>query len=390
MRHTPSSTSLFTPLSRARMYALLGALLSGSLPVVHAQVTPASPVAWQSCQALDDDPGTQLACFKRWAASQSSDAAPLAGGTAPSAPVSTPATALADARPSGCRDSGYSTLSRFWELQRGSDCGTLSLRGYRPVSLAITTSDSVNTQPSSPVPGYTAATAQPYKRTENRLQLSLRTKLASGWFKDGASEDSDRDSLWFGYTQRSYWQMYTSEVSGAFRNTDYEPELVYIYPQRIALAGGWTYRLSGVGLVHQSNGQDQPLHRDWDRVYVTGAAEKPLDGGGSLTVQGRLWQRVRVFSRFDANPGIENFVGRAELAGNWNLNRHNTLGVTLRHSLRSTANGSARLEWMFAPESLARTGLRYHVQLFSGYGDSLPDYNRRRNVLSVGVSLVDW
>ena len=36
------------------------------------------------------------------------------------------------------------------------------------------------------------------------------------------------------------------------------------------------------------------------------------------------------------------------------------------------------------------TGLRYHVQLFNGYGDSLLDYNKRRNVLSVGLSLVDW
>lgn len=30
------------------------------------------------------------------------------------------------------------------------------------------------------------------------------------------------------------------------------------------------------------------------------------------------------------------------------------------------------------------------VQLFSAYGDSLIDYNRRRDVLSVGLSLVDW
>jgi phospholipase A1 len=34
--------------------------------------------------------------------------------------------------------------------------------------------------------------------------------------------------------------------------------------------------------------------------------------------------------------------------------------------------------------------LRLHLQLFSGYGDSLLDYNRRRTVLSVGLSLVDW
>jgi len=46
---------------------------------------------------------------------------------------------------------------------------------------------------------------------------------------------------------------------------------------------------------------------------------------------------------------------------------------------------------MLAPASSPNyTGLRYHLQLFSGYGDSLLDYNRKRNVLSVGLSLVDW
>lgn len=36
------------------------------------------------------------------------------------------------------------------------------------------------------------------------------------------------------------------------------------------------------------------------------------------------------------------------------------------------------------------TGLRYHVQLFSDCGNSLLDYKRKRVVLSLGLSLVDW
>ena len=42
------------------------------------------------------------------------------------------------------------------------------------------------------------------------------------------------------------------------------------------------------------------------------------------------------------------------------------------------------------PSSPHSTGLRYHLQLFSGYGDSLLDYNRKRVVLSLGLGLVDW
>ena len=80
------------------------------------------------------------------------------------------------------------------------------------------------------------------------------------------------------------------------------------------------------------------------------------------------------------------------------MNPYNTLGATLRHGLTNGDSGSIRLEWLKsfgdAPPSSAnpnsRTGLRFHVQLFSGYGDSLVDFNRKRNVLSVGLSLVDW
>jgi phospholipase A1 len=34
--------------------------------------------------------------------------------------------------------------------------------------------------------------------------------------------------------------------------------------------------------------------------------------------------------------------------------------------------------------------LRLHTQLFSGYGDTLIDYNKSRTMLSVGFSLVEW
>ena len=37
-----------------------------------------------------------------------------------------------------------------------------------------------------------------------------------------------------------------------------------------------------------------------------------------------------------------------------------------------------------------KSNLRLHTQIFSGYGDSLIDYNRRRTVFSVGFSLLDF
>ena len=292
-----------------------------------------------------------------------------------------------DGKPIGCRNTQYSELSRFWELQSGTDCGTFALRGYRPVSTSFVMSGGVHPLPT---PAQAAQIPQPYKHAETKIQLSVRTKIAKGLFKTGDADADDQDSLWFGYTQQSYWQLFTAGLSRPFRSTDHEPEIIYIYPHQIALPGGWDYRLSGVGLVHQSNGQSEQLSRSWNRLYLMGAAEKVLGPESSLRLQGRIWDRLRE-SGIDENPGIENQIGRAELNATWQINKANTLGVTLRHSLRSEARGSTRIDWMMAPSGSPNyTGLRYHVQLFNGYGDSLLDYNKRRNVLSVGLSLVDW
>ena len=295
-----------------------------------------------------------------------------------------------DGKPVGCRNDKYSELSRFWELQRATDCDTFALRGYRPLTAALVASNTVNGQPTSTGLNASALTSENYQRGETKLQLSVRTKIAKGLLKNGREDDDDHDSLWVAYTQKSYWQIFNSELSRPFRTTDHEPELIYIYPHQIALPGGWNYRLSGLGLVHQSNGQSLPLSRSWNRVYLMGAAEKVLGQESSLRLQGRVWNRLRE-SGDDENPDIQNYVGRAELTGSWKINNAHTVGVTVRHSLRSEARGSATAEWLIAPGSSPNyTGLRYHVQLFSGYGDSLIDYNRRRTALSFGLSLVDW
>ena len=368
-----------------------------SAPPIELPANRPSSLGWQACQALKGDTA-QLACFQQWAQSQlPANTPPATLVTAPADPATgQPATQILllpslntdapDGKPIGCRNTQYSELSRFWELQRGTDCGNFALRGYRPISLAFVMSGGVT---SPPVNG--ALVPPNYRHAETKIQLSVRTKLAKGLFKTGDLDDSDQDSLWFGYTQQSYWQLFTPELSRPFRSTDHEPELVYIYPHQIALPGGWKYRLSGLGMVHQSNGQSDPLSRSWNRTYLMAAAEKELGPESSLRLQGRIWSRWHESAASDNNPGIENFIGRGELTGSWQINKANTLGVTLRHSLRNEGRGSTRIDWLMRPASLpSYTGLRYHVQLFSGFGDSLLDYNKRRNVLSVGVSLVDW
>jgi len=285
----------------------------------------------------------------------------------------------------GCHDRNQSELSRFWELEAGSDCGTFGIRGYRAISMAVVTADNINTRPTSGNPANVVETSQSYGVGETRLQVSVRTKLAQGLLTQASPQVLD--SLWFGYTQQSYWQLFSGDISRPFRTTDHEPELIYVYPSDYRLPAGWRMRYSGVGLVHQSNGQALPYSRSWNRLYLMAGFEQ----GDRFQLQGRIWKRLPEGE--DDNPGISDFIGRAEVSGSWNVNRANAVSATVRSSLSHSNRGSVRLEWLRAlgtdPQGTP-AGVRLHTQLFSGYGDSLLDYNNRRTVLSVGLSLVDW
>lgn len=295
-----------------------------------------------------------------------------------------------------CRGN-LSSFARYWELDSDTDCGNYNIRGYKPISLSWVHGSRVNNAPQSDndTRDVAPANAQDYENNEMRIQLSVRSKLATGllfWEAGGP-----RDSLWFAYTQQSYWQLFNSELSRPFRTTDHEPELIYIAPTPLTLPWGWRWIYTGLALNHQSNGQTLPQSRSWNRaILMTGLEKKD-----QFSVGLRLWERLgdgdgessTNINAQDDNPGIEETYGRAEVMAAWHLARGHNLVLTLRHNLRpdSERNGltSWRAEWLRPLDSQA-PGLRLHLQLFSGYGDSLIDYNYRRTVLSIGLSLVDF
>jgi phospholipase A1 len=366
----------------------LALLAVGLAPQAHAQVSD-----WLSCTTLTAAP-ERLACFDQKARQfadpvvlQSPPLVPYGPNVAAVAPAPVPSAAQrASAQPS--------EITRFWDLEHAIARNSFELRAYRPVSLSLSSGSQVNRLPSASATSVSPTDRVDYQPGELKVNLSVRTKIMSGVLRSG--DDPLRDSLWFGYTQQSYWQLFNKDISRPFRNTDHEPELVYVFPHFAALPGGWTYRMSGAGVVHQSNGQSLPLSRSWNRTYLMGAADKIADNGDRFTLQARVWRRIAEKAGKDDNPDISDFVGRGELIGRWSFDEGtgtdrtlHTLGLTVRHSLRSTNKGSLRLEYLRSIGS-ADSGLRFHAQLFSGYGENLLDYNRNRTVASVGLSLVDW
>jgi phospholipase A1 len=376
---------------RVPCFALLAAVLITASAQTQAAAdapTANAPLNWQQCQRLTGNSEARLACFDRWAQQQQQAASVAQEAPAPVALATTPPP-TPTAPDNGCRDRQYGSLSRFWELEAGTDCGTLGLRGYRPLNVSLGVATHAPATPTSPAPGRDGA-ALPYQAQDLHVGLSLRTKLAQGLLT--GSGPGKRDSLWFGYTQQSTWQIFNGGLSRPFRSTDHEPELMYVYPTAWSLPGGWNLRYAGLGLNHQSNGQSLPLSRSWNRLYLMAGAD--LDDRYVITA--RIWKRIsengstRISPARDDNPDIADYIGRAEIKGAWNFDRNNQFGVTLRNNLRASGKGSIRLEWLKTIGDPAHSNLRFHTQLFYGYGDTLLDYNVKRTVLTLGLSLVDF
>ncbi|WEN14389.1 phospholipase A [Rhodanobacter sp. AS-Z3] len=269
-----------------------------------------------------------------------------------------------------------SLLDSRWELSPESKLGTFNLRGYQPVYVmpAFLTSNQ-NNRPHSPNPDNTVAGAGEHlENIESKFQLSLKAKVWQGVF-------GDKGDLWVGYTQSSHWQLFNSAQSRPFRETNYEPEAMLVFDTHYH-AFGWTGRLLGLGVDHQSNGRGNPLSRGWNRVIANVGFERE-----GWTVMLRPWWRIPEPRKDDDNPDISNYMGRGEvqIVHEWHGQE---FGMMLRHSLRGgdRNHGAARFSWSFPVAG----NLRGYMEVFKGYGESLIDYNHNATYLGVGVSLLDW
>ncbi len=272
----------------------------------------------------------------------------------------------------GVADSSLSLLSRHWELDERAKQGTFLFRPHRPTYVLFGRySTDPNDRPSSPTRG--VAPYVKYDRLEAKFQLSFKLKLAQGII-------ARRVDLWFAYTQQSNWQVYNGAISRPFRETDHEPELMTVVPLRCGV-GPLALRFLNLGFVHQSNGQSNPLSRSWNRAYLQAGLER-----GKFALLARSWYRFPEPRDKDDNDDIENYVGRGDLlvVQEW---RGHSLSLLARNSLTTRNNrGSLQVDWRFPVYSR----LRGYLQGFTGYGESLIDYNRRQTTVGLGITLTDW
>lgn len=272
-------------------------------------------------------------------------------------------------------DPNTSLLDKRWELSQDSKLGTWNIRAHQPVYLlpAFWTTEK-NSFPNSPNPQNDVEADQNLKSMEAKFQISLKTKAVENVF--GKNGD-----LWLGYTQSSRWQVYNSEESRPFRETNYEPEASLMFRTNYNLLG-LNGRLLGVTLNHQSNGRSDPLSRSWNRVMLNLGFEKD-----NFALMLRPWYRMEEDFNDDNNPDIKNYMGRGDMTAFYRWKEHD-FSLMLRHSLKGgdDSHGAVQFDWAFP----IKGKLRGNLQIFDGYGESLIDYNHRATYVGLGVSLMNW
>jgi len=316
------------------------------------------------CSRIEKD-ADRLKCFDE-----------LAGKKIVGQAVNLPAAAVkTDIKEYASESKQQSVMSRHWDLDPKHRKHTFLLAPYRPnYILPVAYNSSPNED--------TALDFDPdakAKYNEAKFQLSFKAKLWEDLF-------DQKIDIWMAYTQLAYWQLYNSAFSAPFRDTNYEPELLFNYRTDYEILG-FKGRFINLGLNHQSNGRSVPLSRSWNRIVANVGLEKD-----NFNLLLKTWYRIPEDELNDDNPDIIRYMGYGELWGTlyW---RQNRFAVMLRNNFRQENLGAVQVDWSI-PLSLLydKFGNKFSIyfQYFNGYGEGLLDYNKSINRISVGFMLSDW
>lgn len=209
---------------------------------------------------------------------------------------------------------------------------------------------------------------------EIKFQLSLQKEIASNLL--GFDESYN-----FGYTQTSWWQSY--DDSAPFRETNYQPEFFITIPYKVHNS---LLKAIKFGLLHESNGQSDPLSRSWNRIYTQAYFQV-----GSFFISPRAWHRLSepkkkhpLDHKGDDNPHIHHYLGYGDLSVIYPWGTH-LLKATITNNLSQNNNkGGVDLQWSFP---LWNSGVFGFLQYYYGYGESLIDYDRLTHRLGLGFSM---
>lgn len=213
--------------------------------------------------------------------------------------------------------------------------------------------------------------------SEVKFQFSLKAPVYDDFW--------DGSTLYMAFTGVFFWQAYNAEESRPFREINFTPEVFLAKPIDWQL-GPVQSELLAFGFRHDSNGEDEPTSRSWNRLYLRHVSQI-----GSYYVSVMPWYRIPeeekdfpLDPRGDNNPDIEKYMGNFQLEVARVFGNH-VLELMVRNNLRSDNKGAGQINYSF-PINDRFKGL---VQVFTGYGDSLINYDDYETRFSLGILLTD-
>jgi phospholipase A1 len=353
------------PAFRSFLTAASAAAGLGFSGVALAQV----PVAIADCAAIAAD-SDRLACYDR-ASGRAPAVAPLPALAPAQPPGAAPPPVIGNAaQPApGSLRAPASLIDSAWGFEADSNRYVIDLYHQNYLLFARWT-DNVNTAPYQPL-FQAAGKDEKIDATEAKFQLSFKMRL---W----TTEDR-RWGVWAAYTQQNQWQVFNADISRPFRETNYMPEAFVSYRPGLDLGGGFKWNLVNLGINHQSNGRTDALSRSWNRIIATFGVERE-----NFAVLANVWYRLKEDEADDDNPDITDFYGYGSLTAIYKWRGH-SFSLMGRGNV-STGKGAAQATWM-SPRLLGP--LRAYAQVFSGYGESMIDYNWNQTTVGIGIALND-
>lgn len=266
-------------------------------------------------------------------------------------------------------------MTERWELDTTAVRGTFLITPYKPIYILLGKySSNPNEQPHSEneSPEYITPDGVNYDNMELKFQLSFKTKVLQKILWGNAD-------LWVAYTQKSFWQIYNTELSRPFREINYEPEVILNFPVKFRFFGFKT-RMVGIAFNHLSNGKSEPFSRSLNRVILHAGLERK-----NWTVYIRSWYGMSDYG--SDNPDISDYMGRGDLNVIYAKNG-NVFSFIGGYNLNFNSNprGSSEFSWSYP----IKNNLKGFLQVSHGYGESLIDYNHLQTTVGLGVSLIEW
>lgn len=187
--------------------------------------------------------------------------------------------------------------------------------------------------------------------------------------------------LYFGFTQTSLWDL--DSTSKPFRDSSFRPTLFYNWmltdPDERGSLG------LSLGYEHESNGKQDTPSRSIDTLFVRAEGRYVLPGGTYIGIAPKLWTYL---DRED-NPDIARYRGYGELGLRIGRDDGLMLGSLIRRGTSGKTGVQLDLSYPLRTSVFSGVGAFVHVQAFRGYGETLLEYDIKRDTqLRIGISLV--